>query len=363
MARYLIIIAMMIIATTIAAGIAPVRDIPDSESEIDQISGRRDLQSKLIEYYAIASALESQALAEGEMPAGSVPDMPEPLPRRSSELKDLLKKYYNLAVSLHTQIRAMPPEAFRIDSLKSAIRSNQYTIQRLERDKFDMESRCFEEQLLLIDSMRTEYIDRMSAIEQLYSRHYSNSIPILSVAGLGRQLFLNHGGLEREFSYGGRIELSAYPIIHIGDFMDFWIEYFKPRLSTNLRPGARSDVEMHWNTNLYSAGFNFKAPKIDLNYLNIILKLGAGYYWGTSTLYNVPAGEATWRGALIRTEVDFVRYKWFFPVDVYLAYQVYYPEEDLSFSLYEESGVYWGKSTFTSLSLGLRLTLWWEPGY
>jgi hypothetical protein len=93
------------------------------------------------------------------------------------------------------------------------------------------------------------------------------------------------------------------------------------------------------------------------------LKFGAGYYWGSSELYNVPAENADWRGGIIRAEADFVRYKWFFPVDFYMAYNVYYPDMEMEFNVLEESGVYWGKDTFTSFSIGMRLTLWWHPKY
>ena len=188
---------------------------------------------------------------------------------------------------------------------------------------------------------------------------FKNSTQVFNASLVGRQYFLPGSGVTGDFSLGAKLELSLFPMFNAADFFELYAEFMKPRFYTH----DALNNEYAWNINSYNVGFNLKIPgRLDLKYFNMGLRMGVGYYWSEARQYNVSSDKSDWRGYAVNFEADFMKYTWFYPLDIFIQYSLYYPTQDFAFNT-PDGSINLGKSMFSGLAVGLRLCLWWEEKY
>jgi ABC-type dipeptide/oligopeptide/nickel transport system permease subunit len=150
-----------------------------------------------------------------------------------------------------------------------------------------------------------------------------------------------------------------FPIFNSADFLEIYGEFVKPRFYTH----DAMNNEYAWNINWYSAGINLKVTgRFDLKAFTLGMRLGGGYYWAEARQYNSGFAKSDWRGYNINFELDIMKYAWFYPLDLFIQYSLYYPTQDFAFNT-GDGTINLGRDMFSGLSVGLRLCLWWEDKY
>jgi len=314
---------------------------------------KRQLLDLVIDQYAKSKALESQLITLGVQPLASVPDLPKRISRkRSRELTELITSYDKVAKKLSgqisgTKILTMKKLKFLLDSIQNSIS--------------DVEYQHEVEKLKLYEEQRRKFDDYYTLLkEEKLNELFKNSVQVFNASVLGRQYFLPGGSnVSADFSMGGKFELSLFPIFNSADFLEIYGEFVKPRFYTH----DAMNNEYAWNINWYSAGINLKVPgRLDLKAFTLGMRLGGGYYWAEARQYNSGFSKSDWRGYNINFELDIMKYAWFYPLDLFIQYSLYYPTQDFAFNT-GDGTINLGRDMFSGLSVGLRLCLWWEDKY
>lgn len=314
---------------------------------------KRQLLDLLIEKYSKSKVLESQLRTLNLQPIVTVPEFPKQISRkRSKELTALIGQYDKIAQKLSTQVsgtkvKTLERVEFLMDSVQNSISEMMY---QHEKEKLKL----YEEQRKKFDN----YYEKLK--QEKLNELFGNSVQVFNASIVGRQYFLPGGqNLSSDFSLGGKFELSLYPIFNSADFLELYGEFMKPRFLTH----DAMDNEYSWNINWYSAGINLKVPgRLDLKAFTMGMRIGAGYYWAEARQYNSGGDKSDWRGYNLNFELDFMKYTWFYPLDIFIQYSLYYPTQDFAFNT-GDGTINLGKDMFSGLSVGLRLCLWWEEKY
>lgn len=313
---------------------------------------KRQLFDLLIDQYSKSKVLEVQLQTLDIQPKVSVPDFPANISRkRSSELVELTQQYNKTGKILEEQIASS--EKMTLTKLQLLLDSTQNSI---SHNMYDHEV----EKLKLYEEQRRKFEDFYEKLKQeKLNELFKYSVPVFNASLVGRQFFLPGSGVTSDFSLGGKFELSLYPIFNGADFIEISGEFMKPRFYTEDAFGN----EYAWNINWYNAGLNLKIPgRIDLGSFSMGMRIGAGYYWGEARQYNSGYDQSDWRGYNLNFEVDLMKYAWFYPLDLFVQYSIYYPTQDFVFNTGDGS-INLGKGMFSGLAVGIRLCLWWEDKY
>ncbi len=314
---------------------------------------KRQLLDLVIDQYAKSKALESQLVTLGIQPLLTVPELPKKIGRkRSRELTELIVQYDKVAQKLNQQISGT--KLMTLQRLQFLLDSTQNSIS-------DLQYQHEVEKLKLYEEQRRKFEDFYVKLkEEKLNELFKYSVQVFNASVVGRQFFLpGDENVSADFSLGGKFELSLFPIFNSADFLEIYGEFVKPRFYTydvNNNPYA-------WNINWYSLGMNLKIPgRLDLKAFTLGMRIGAGYYWAEAWQYNSGNAKSDWRGYSINFEVDFMKYAWFYPLDLFVGYSLYYPTTDFVFNT-DSGQINLGKNMFSGLSVGLRLCLWWEEKY
>ncbi|GEM_PF-4095003 len=314
---------------------------------------KRQLLDLLIDQYAKSKALESQLITLGKQPLMTVPDLPKRISRkRSRELTELINQYDKVAGKLSNQISG---------SKIMTVKKLQFLLDSIQNSISDMTYKHEVEKLKLYEEQRSKFDNYYVLLkEEKLNELFKNSAQVFNVSILGRQYFLpGESNVSADFTLGGKFELSLFPIFNGADFLEFYGEFAKPRFSTK----DANDNEFLWNINWYSTGINLKVPgRLDLKAFTLGMRMGAGYYWAEARQYNSGFGKSDWRGYRINFEIDLMKYAWFYPLDLFVQYSLFYPTQDFAFNT-DNGTINLGRDMFSGLSVGLRLCLWWEDKY
>ncbi len=324
-----------------------VSKMPDLES-----MKRKELQKELINYYSKALALQSQLIAINEIPLISVPSLPEPLPTKSKILRSEVAKYFDIGKKLNTQILEL--ENTSNLELRNKIRELQKAKDVAEKELFINEISVKASS----DSVNNLYLKKMSA---MYQNNFRNSVPIMSISVLGNQFFWKNDFAESDPSLGVRVDFNSLPLLGSSDVFEIYTEYLAPNFSTIIYDKAKNAIKTSWRSDLYAVGASINFPsRFEFDGFSAGLKLGGGYFWGNGKVYNAEQIRNDWKGGNLRFELNLRKYTKFYPLEAYIAYSVYFPNNSFDFNRLEGK-VLVAENSMSSLSLGLRMCFWWIP--
>lgn len=323
--------------------------ISDKEGKI---LSKRELIDLLIKESTKANSLETQLFSLGIQPQVSVPELPTNLARkRTNELTEMIIQYNNISKRLYDQLATT--EKPTLIRLKFLLDSTQNEISKVVYQSELEKLRIYEEQRKKFKN----YYEKLK--EEKLDELFKNSTQVFNASLIGRQFFLPGSGVTGDFSLGAKFELSLYPIFNSADFIEIYGEFMKPNFYTK----DAQNYDYAWNINSFATGLNIKIPgRLDLDYFTVGMRLSGGYYWSEARQYNSGIDKSDWRGYNLAFELDMMKYTWFYPLDVFIQYSLFYPTVDFAFNT-PDGRLNLGKGMFSGLSAGIRLCLWWQDKY
>ena len=331
--------------------IKPLAEISNKAPDVESMK-RKDLQRELLNYYSKAIILHSQIVAINEYPAVSVPGLPDPLPTKSSILRSEVLKYFEIAKKLQNQI--LTTEYQNTYELQNQIRKLQEEKDLAIKDMIIKEN----EMRYQSDSVSNIYLRKIS---DMYSRNFQHSIPIISLSLIGNNFFFKNDFVETIPSVGARVDFNSLPLLGSSDIFEFSAEYISPRFSTIHFDKVKNEIKTDWRTNFFAVGANINFPaRFEFDGFSSGLKIGGGYFWGNSRIYNAENFRSDWKGGNLRFELNLRKYTKFYPLEAFLAYNIYFPSNSFHFNR-PEGRIVVAENSLSSLSLGLRMCFWWVP--
>ncbi len=313
---------------------------------------RKELQKELINLYSKAIALHSQLISINEIPLESVPSLPDPIPTKSKVLRSEVAKYFEIGKKLYSQI-------LLLENTGNADLRNK--IRELQKEKDIAEKELFIKEISVkasSDSMNNIYLKKMNA---MYLNNFRNSVPIMSVSVLGNQFFWKNDFSETDPSLGVRVDFNSLPLLGSSDIFELYGEYLSPRFSTISYDKMKNEIRTSWRSNIYSVGASINFPaRFDFDGFSAGIKLGGGYFWGSGRIYNAEQIRSDWKGGNLRFELNLRKYTKFYPLEAYIAYSVYFPNNSFGFNTPNNKSIV-AENSLSALSLGLRMCFWWIP--
>ena len=367
-------------------------DIPPKPTsrEVNSLMRNKELfAAKVMEYYSTAVMLKAQLEFMNiehdiSVPAPTVNDL-------SFRDKKVLISYYRLILKLEDRILQAPedPDKVMIENLRSRLKSAHRDIDSLktiifEKDlqnqhidfyKDNMERLIQKLDVLIVemDSMHVSHIDEMmelrDAIISYYEYDWRNNEPFASV-GISGNMFLANGyeKVDNKPSLGVQVSLNLYKLFGWWSGLYVWYEHINPLIKTTYFEketdyrNYKHDFE--WKSNLSALGFSqrFHFSSNNDKYRDG-LKIAAGYFWSSGTIYNY-AGDFDYHGGRLDLEYFAGNFGLAVPVEAYMTLSVYHSfSKDLIFhhGMPDYHGNYHGDinigRTHIAGKLGLRLNL------
>ncbi len=336
--------------------------------------GRRDLQSAMLNVYQSALIHSAQLETLGEIPKVTLPSFPSERLLESISKKDIVvyaEDYWEADSILFHQLKALPDMSGRIKEMKDAIKELEKQLIDKDYEIFKTVNGCVKEKMELSKDLNGQcerYLDEMS---EIYEQNYKNSISIMSVSPVANWFIYDNEDIKSDLSMGVRIDFNAYPILRFNKNIEIWGEYINPKISTIHRfkyfeeEGEVIDEEsfrQEWSMDLYSVGLSYAvrhafsiADDTDVGF-----KFGIGHMWGEGRIYNSDIEKSSWSSNVLRVEANVVKYQWFFPVELFAAYNWYMNSDDLELHTYH-GPVMHNSPWLNTLQLGLRISFWWHP--
>lgn len=323
---------------------------------------------KLLEYYRASIWLESQLIVYGEQLKREVP-----LPS-FDELSDgefyTIEKYYKIAKALESKIKALPevPVTQQLFELRERLIESENSRIILDHENYklnleNMHKKFYEENMMelinqvdslkfLSDSLIYENQKMISYSDFFQSKYF------LSVAGTGNYFIFRDDRVSPDMSIGIRANVHASQILGYGPYLDFWFAYIAPQINTLSNLGSEiPTVNYEWITHLYSAGITGTIPKlVEFSDFEAALKIGFGFYWGDSRIPNVSNPGNKWDGSNLYFELNTSKSGRGFPVELFVAYNLYFQSNKMNFNMPDEFFVL--NNNFDNFSFGLRFKFW-----
>lgn len=332
--------------------INPTVKVVDEMAKINAVKTKKELTDLLISNAMNASILDAQCKSLDITPVVMVPMFPSNLTKlKTKELRALALSYNDYALKLYNQLSSTPLTT--IQSVQNLLKQREDQLTQVTYQNELEKMKIYDEQREKLHN----YYEKLK--EERLNEIFKNSVQVFNASLVGREFFLPGSGVTGDFSLGAKFELSLFPMFNAADFFELYGEFMKPRFYTHDVQGN----EYAWNINAYNVGFNLKIPgRLDLDYFTMGLRMGAGYYWSEAWQYNKGGIKSDWRGYAVNFELDFMKYTWFYPLDIFVQYSLFYPTQNFAFST-PDGTINLGKGMYSGLSLGLRLCLWYEDKY
>lgn len=324
---------------------------------------------KLMEYYSIASGLETIIRISGAKPVDKVP-VPSAETLTEPDFK-VLTAYYRICTNLKKQVDS-ENILYKDQKLLEFYR----TIERLKRENFNLK---YDNKMLAmdndlykskfnnlfdrlsetnkkIDSLEMRYInelvnDNLNSLSQtldLKFRYY----PVLQLkAGISQALFFSNTMDERA-GLNAQLNFVPGPLWGLGEYFDVF-------------GGVNCyNIFMHnykFNTNVYNYGIDLIVPIskfIELKRFNLDFKVGLGFFNADAKAPNSALANTSWYGQMMRFEFNAYNTGNNFPVGIYAFYTFYYNNNDIVFPM--GGGINYSLNTNWSGAFGAGLTfpLW-----
>ena len=396
--RHLLIIVICIVMYFDSVYSAEVLiDIPPkpTNKEINSLMRSKELfAAKVMDYYTTAMMLRTQMEymnidSDISVESPTVNDL-------SFRDKKVLFNYYRIILKLRDAISKASenPDKERINQLRERIKNAHWKIDSLNTVVFEMSlqnqhisfyknnmNRLIEklDQVILeIDSMHVSHIDDLLELREAIIRYYevdwNDNEPFAEVGISGNMFLTNSDGLvDNKPSMGVEVSVNLYKLFGWWSGLYVWYEHINPLIKTKYvvdkKDSYYHETIYEWKSNLSALGFSNKIPfysDITDAYRDGI-KLAAGYYWSSGTIYNY-IGEFEYHGGRFDIEYYAGNFGLSMPIEAYMSVSVYHSfSNDLVFhhGLPDYYGKYHGDinigQTHIAAKLGLRLNLYKLP--
>lgn len=370
MKKHIIILILTAFSLNIYAAkpIVEVPELPTGENREYYEDTEELFAMKVLEYFRVAVWLESQLITYGEQLKREVP------PPSYDEISDgefsTIEKYYKIAKILEQKLLDLPevPVNSQIFELRENLIKSEKERIRLDHDNYK----------LSLENMKKEFyrgsmydmIDRVDSLKYLSdSLVYENQKLIsyhdefrskyfLSAAATGNYFMFREDRIVPDMSLGLRANVHASQILGYGPYLDFWFEYISPQINTETEIDEQNTLSYEWITHLYSAGITGTIPSIlEFSDFEAALKLGFGFYWGENRIPNIPANSSNWNGSKLYFELNTSKRGRGFPVELFLAYNLYFQSDKIVFANPVNPFEY-ENTVFDNISFGLRFKFW-----
>lgn len=360
---------VLFLTTSLVEAAKPILEVPDlpNKTQLELYEESEGLFSmKLIEYYKMSVALETQLRILGVTPVN------KPVPPTFEELEDMdfktLRKYYNVASSLQDEVLKAPESdrqilLEKINELESQIRDSIaiYTI-----EKGAIRNQVLDQML-----SRLKQIEEQNAqnIELVIAQNYVNCMDystIFSVAGISK-IFISQGNnvVKNDPALGIQATVNAGKLVGFWDGFQIRYEYLAPKFYTEYNYADELSIPMRhqWNTNINNINVGGKAvlgksPDF-LHGFNVFL----GYFWADGKIYNMPESVINWDGASLSIDYFVASPSCKYPFELFAGITIYNSfSRNLVFQTsvpgYEFTDL--GK-THLSVNIGLKYNFWRSP--
>jgi hypothetical protein len=392
MKQMVIIMLILFTGISLSQGAEVMIDLPPkpTNSEINSLMRNKDLfASKVLEYYTIAVMLKAQL---DYMNVDSDISVPTPsLNDLSFRDKKVLIRYYSLILKIKDLIIQQPesPDKERIADLRNRILASHRQIDSLNSYIFEMRlqnqhidfykdnmNRLIEKLDILIvqlDSMHVAHIDDLmdlrNSIISYYEFDWRYNDPFAEV-GLSGNMFLANGYdlVDNKPSLGVIVAVNLYKLFGWWSGLYVWYEHINPLMKTSYLEKRAEFVYLEntyeWKSNLSALGFSQKFYfNKDADRYRDGLRIAAGYFWSSGTIYNFP-GEFNFHGGRLDLEYFAGNFGLAMPIEAFMVISLYHSfNKDLIFhhGTPDIYGQYHGDintgKTHIAGKLGIRLNL------
>lgn len=375
---------LILIASGYLFAAKPVIDVPDlpPDEKLEPFEYDDEVYvPKVLEAYSWCVALTAQLDMLGVEPVTKVF---EPTYDDLADLElDVIKKYHQKALALEKEVIEAPEDLnlleienlrrqvseLKFDKLKwkkeafeATLKAQDIAFYKRKNDEFISEADSLR---YYADSVRYFYYEQMNKkvdeIKKFYDEMYSgNRIPLITIAGTANKFRLNNDYIENDLSPGARITFNTHPILKYGKYFDLWAEYINPEIRTlNFSHNDFAET-IAWRTHYYSFGVNANfSDLIRTYYFNLGFKAGGGFYWGESNPLNLNLPKTSWKGELVRLELNLENQRLNLPVEIYGSWTFMFPSKDMIFTG-DYNAIKKG-NTIHNISIGFRINLWNVP--
>lgn len=379
--KYMIsLFVVLVLALNISKAAIPVINVPDlpPDEKLEPYEYDEEVYvPKVLEAYQWCVVLETQLNILGVEPNNKTF---EPTNEELTDLDlDIIKKYHNQALALEKEVLQAPEDVKiqEIEELRRKVSELKFDILRWKKEVFELTLKTQDIEYyknmnddfiiesdslrLYADSIRYYYYNKMNQkvteVKEYYETMYSNNrIPLITVSGTANKFRLENEYLETDLSPGAMITLNTHPILKYGKYIDLWAEYVNPEVRSFHKDISGNMVETNWKTNFYSFGVNANfTDLIRTYYFNLGFKVGGGFYWGESDALNLDIPKASWKGELVRLELNLEHQKLNLPVELYGSWTFLFPSKDMTFNEYY--GNITNQNTLYNISIGFRINL------
>jgi|GEM_PF-1963394 len=332
---------------------------------------------KILEYYRLASILETQLDMMGVSPNYS-PPVPT-LEQITDADGEVLQQYAALAKALESQVYSTPSDInhAELESLRDAYQESLTTIDSLQAQVFRLgvnkHSVTFyrESMMQLIkdndsiirraDSLRMKdyemFQEREKAIRKTYDKASLSSEPVIAIAASGLSVFFNNDNLRTELSPGAEIIFHTYPILGFGKNIELSLGYANPLVFVDDESNPNA-ITSEYENHIYSFGVTAALPSvISLEDVDFNLRLGLAAYWGHGNAPNTTLTENKWQGQMLDIEIGLAPLNKSLPAELTLGYNLMFGSRDLVFAS-PSTTVDLSNPNIHILRLGLRVNLW-----
>lgn len=359
----------IVICTFFLLAAKPVIEVPNlpQSSELELYEDSEGLFTmKILEYYKIAVALETQLRILGVKPSVN------PVLPTYEELEDmevsLFRKYHKIAKQLESEVLEAP-ESDRQILLE---RINQLELQLRDTVAiYTIEKGTIRNQMLDLMLTRLKEMEEKNAqnIDYVIAQNYVNCMDystLIAVAGVSKLFFSNGNDIiKNDPGIGVQVSLNAGKIAGFGDGFEVRYEYFAPKFFSEyeLNNSLVTSFREQWNTNVNTVSFGGKAvlgknPKL-MHGFNIFL----GYFWANGSIYNQFSNGMNWDGASLSFDYFLSSPSCKFPVEFFAGLSVYNSfSRNLVFRTSRQNyeNIDLGK-THLSANVGFRYNIWRSP--
>ena len=373
MKKLIIFFSALLLSLGSLSAITPLASIPATKPDFESLS-RRDLFSQMREIYQAGLIFTAQLETLGETPLTRLASFPSDRMLESISKKDIVviaEDNYVIAKKLKLQLDSLPPLNIRISEMKEKMKTLEKKLIDKDYEVFDAVNSCVKEKMALsvdLNKHCERYLDEM--FEQ-YNQNYKNSVSILSFSPVGNWYIFDNPQITSDISMGARLDFNAYPILRFNKNIEIWGEYTAPRISTishwefvseNGDIIDEGNITEKWAMDLYSLGISYAvrhafsiAEDTDVGF-----RFGLGYIWGEGKIYNSDLPRTTWESTVVRIEANVVKYRWFYPIELFAAYNWYTNTDDLVLRTNLQNITH-NSSWLNTVQLGLRMSFWWQP--
>lgn len=365
-------ILLLIVLTAPLFAARPIVDVPElpkGENREYYEDSEELFTLKLLEYYRAAVWLESQLIVYGEQLKREVP-MPTYDELTDGEFFNI-EKYYKIAKVLEGKIKALPevPVNKQLFELRERLLESENSRIILDHENYklaldNIHKKYYENNMFALisenDSLKfladslTFDVNKLTSYNDRFSQRY-----FLSAAAMGNMFFFREDRISSDMSIGILANIHASQILGYGPYLDFWFGYVAPQINT-ITPidDAGGIVDYEWITHLYSAGITGTVPQIlKFSDFEAALKIGFGFYWGENRIPNVISASNNWDGSNLYFEFNTSKSGRNFPVEIFVAYNLYFQSNKINFVLPFNSFIL-ENTTFDNFSFGLRFKFW-----